>query len=149
MRTVVQRIRGGQVRVNGKVVADAGFGLLALVGFCRGDTPKVVDWLAQKLITLRVFEDSSSKINLSLKDVHGDLVVVSQFTLCATLKKGTRPSFDDALPFTEAQKLYEALLERLRSIYPPEKIFSGVFGATMEVDFVNYGPVTVIVEKVL
>ncbi len=150
MRAVVQRISKGCVRVDGEKVAEAGRGLLVLVGFCKGDTEKIVDWLAEKLISLRVFEDPlTGKMNLSLKDVKGDLILVSQFTLCATLRKGTRPSFDEALPFSEARSLYEALVRKVSEKYSAGMVSSGVFGARMEVEFVNDGPVTVLIEKVL
>jgi D-tyrosyl-tRNA(Tyr) deacylase len=139
VRAVVQRVSGAAVEVEGDELARIGPGLLVLLGVRSGDTPEEADRLAGKLERLRVFEDADGKLNLSVRDVGGEVLLVSQFTLYADTSKGNRPSFVDAAPPETAEPLYE----RVRTALGAE---GGAFGAHMHVSLVNDGPVTVLVE---
>jgi D-aminoacyl-tRNA deacylase len=139
VRALVQRVSVAAVEVEGEELARIGPGLLVLLGVRTGDTPEQADRLAGKLERLRVFEDAEGKLNLSARDVGGELLLVSQFTLYADTSKGNRPSFVDAAPPEIAQPLYE----RVRAALGAE---GGAFGAHMHVSLVNDGPVTVLVE---
>ena len=139
MRALVQRISEAAVAVDGAEVARIGLGLLVLLGVRTGDGPEQADRLAQKLLALRVFEDADGKMNLSVRDVGGELLVVSQFTLYGDARKGNRPSFVDAARPEEAEPLYE----RVRAALGAE---GGVFGARMAVSLVNDGPVTLLLD---
>ena len=139
MRALVQRVSEASVTVDGNEVARIGHGLLVLLGVRRGDGEAEADRLARKLLTLRVFEDDEGKMNLSVRDVGGDVLCVSQFTLYGDTRKGNRPSFVDAAPPEEAEPLYE----RVRSALGAE---GGVFGARMAVALTNDGPVTLLLE---
>ena len=139
MRALVQRISEAAVAVDGAEVARIGSGLLVLLGVRTGDGPEQADRLAQKLLALRVFEDADGKMNLSVRDVGGELLVVSQFTLYGDARKGNRPSFVDAARPEEAEPLYE----RVRAALGAE---GGVFGARMAVSLVNDGPVTLLLD---
>ena len=139
MRAVVQRVREAAVTVEGQEVARIGRGLLVLLGVRRGDGPDQADRIAGKIERLRVFEDGDGKMNLSIRDVDGELLVVSQFTLYGDARKGNRPSFVDAAPPEEAEPLYERLREALGAQ-------GGEFGARMQVSLVNDGPVTLLLE---
>lgn len=144
MKVVVQRVSGAEVKVDDKVVGSIGRGYLVLLGVGNGDTREDADRIAAKLINLRIFPDENDKINLSLADVDGELLVVSQFTLYADCRKGNRPNFINAAKPDEAEALYEYFLKILR-----EKVSSvecGVFGADMKVSLVNDGPFTIILE---
>ena len=139
MRALVQRVSEASVTVDGEEVARIGPGLLVLLGVRRGDDEAAADRIASKLLALRVFEDADGKMNLSVRDVDGELLVVSQFTLYGDARKGNRPSFVDAAPPEEAEPLYE----RVRAATGAE---GGVFGARMAVALVNDGPVTLLLE---
>ena len=139
MRALVQRVSEASVAVEGEEVARIGRGLLVLLGIRRGDGEAEADRIASKLLALRVFEDAEGKMNLSVRDVGAELLVVSQFTLYGDVRKGNRPSFLDAAPPEEAEPLYE----RLRAATGAE---GGVFGARMAVALVNDGPVTLLLE---
>ena len=139
MRALVQRVSEAAVAVDGAEVARIGPGLLVLLGVRRGDGPDQADRIASKLLALRVFEDAEGKMNLSLGDVGGSVLVVSQFTLYGDVRKGNRPSFVDAAPPDEAEPLYE----RVRAAVGAE---GGVFGARMAVSLVNDGPVTLVID---
>lgn len=139
MRALVQRVSRAEVRVEGSRVGAIQQGLLVLVGLQPGDGIAEIAWLRKKLATMRVFADAAGKTNLSLRDVGGGLLVVSQFTLCADLSRGTRPSFTAAMPAAEARLLWDHLLEDLREELPLE---TGSFGAHMEIDLINDGPLT-------
>ena len=139
MRALVQRVSGAAVEVEGEELARIGPGLLVLLGVRTGDTPEQADRLAGKLERLRVFEDADGKLNLSVRDVGGEVLLVSQFTLYADASKGNRPSFVDAAPPETAEPLYE----RVRAALGAE---GGAFGAHMHVSLVNDGPVTVLLE---
>ncbi len=140
MIALIQRVSEAAVRVDGEVVGAIGAGLLALVCAERGDTPAQADRLLDKLLAYRVFADEAGKMNRSLKDVAGGLLVVSQFTLAADTNSGTRPSFTPAADPATGRALYEHFVERARSLHPV--VATGRFGADMKVALVNDGPVT-------
>ena len=145
MRVVIQRVSGAEVRVDGRAIARIGRGLTLLVAIEKDDTTADLDWVANKVLQMRVFEDSSGKMNLSATDVGADILVVSQFTLAADLERGRRPGFDKAAPPKRAQRILELFVERLAD--SGLRIAAGRFGAFMEVDLVNHGPVTFILER--
>ena len=145
MRAVVQRVSSSNVTVDGDVIGNINKGLLVLLGVTHEDTSKDVDYIIDKVLNLRIFEDENEKMNLSLKDVEGELLVVSQFTLYGDCRKGRRPSFSSAARPEVATKLYEEFIEKARK----EGIVTqtGQFGAHMMVDLTNDGPVTILLES--
>jgi D-tyrosyl-tRNA(Tyr) deacylase len=145
MRIVLQRVSRARVTVDGRVTGAIGRGLLLLVGFTGGDTEETLRWMADKVVGLRVFADPGGKMNLSVDEVGGALLVVSQFTLYGDARRGRRPSFVEAAPPAVAIPLYERFLERLRATGRP--VETGEFGAMMEVELVNDGPVTLLLER--
>ncbi len=147
MKCVVQRVREASVSVDGKIVGEIGVGLMALVGITHSDTAAQAEWMAEKLVTLRVFPDDDGKMNRSVLEVGGGLLVVSQFTLYGTLKKGTRPSFVEAASPTLAEPLFNHLVQSVKSKAPNLTVGTGVFGAMMDVALINDGPVTIVVER--
>ncbi len=147
MRVVVQRVSRAEVRVAGRVTGTIGVGFLVLAGFAPGDTEATLAWMADKILGLRVFADTEGKMNLGLADVGGALLVVSQFTLYGDAHKGRRPSFVDAAPPGIAIPLYDRFLALLREKGGPVRVETGEFGAMMEVELVNDGPVTLLLEK--
>ncbi len=146
MKVVLQRVREASVDVGGKIVGRIGAGHLLLVGFTDDDGEDEVRWMAEKVVGLRVFDDADGKMNLSLEDVGGDLLVVSQFTLYGDARKGRRPSFVHAAHPDHAVPLYERFLAHLRDL-APARVEAGIFGAEMKVGLVNDGPVTLTLEK--
>ena len=146
MRVVLQRVSRAEVRVDGRVVGAVGLGHLLLVGFTEGDGPEQVEWMAEKVVGLRVFPDDDGRMNRSLADVGGELLVVSQFTVYGDVRKGRRPSFVDAARPEIAVPLYERFVDVLRS-RGVARVETGVFGAAMEVELVNDGPVTLVLER--
>lgn len=144
MRAVIQRVNGASVVVNGEVKGCVGKGLLVFVGVGRGDCHSDARYLADKIASLRVFEDEKGKMNLSLGNVGGEVLAISQFTLYGDTRKGRRPSFTWAAPPEEAKALYEAFVEALRVLGPP--VSTGVFGAHMQVRLENDGPVTLLLD---
>ena len=146
MRVVLQRIARAKVRVSGEVVGRARRGHLLLVGFTSGDDHEALKWMAEKVVGLRVFPDDEGKMNLSLEDIGGDLLVVSQFTLYGDTRKGRRPSFVNAADPSIAIPLYERFVTELRARCTGS-VETGEFGAAMEVDLVNDGPVTLVLER--
>ena len=146
MRVVLQRVSRASVTVDGDVVGAVGQGYLALIGITHSDGPDEIDWMAEKILTLRLFPDDQSKLNRSLVDVRGGVLVVSQFTLYGDARKGRRPSFVQAAPPEVAQPLYERFTERLR-LLGVEEVATGTFGAMMDVALVNDGPVTLLLER--
>ncbi|MGQ9863750.1 MAG: D-aminoacyl-tRNA deacylase [Bacteroidia bacterium] len=145
MRAVVQRVSYAEVRVEGEPVGAIEKGLLILVAIAPHDTPSHVEKLAHKLLNLRIFEDAKGKMNLSLSQIGGGMLIISQFTLYADVWQGHRPYFGGAAPPDQARALYEALISWLRQ-KTDLPIETGVFGAYMEVKCVNYGPVTLIID---
>jgi D-tyrosyl-tRNA(Tyr) deacylase len=146
MRLLVQRVSWAEVRVADRLVGRIEKGLLVLVGFGTGDTPGLLPKAAHKLVNLRVFSDEEGRMNLSLREVGGGLLVVSQFTLYGELRKGFRPSFARAAPPEQARSLYETFLEELRRQAPDIPVETGEFGAKMAVSLCNDGPVTLWLE---
>lgn len=146
MRVVLQRVSRGEVRIDGETVGRIGKGHVLLVGFAEDDGPDDVEWMADKVVGLRVFADDEGKMNLSLEDVGGELLVVSQFTLYGDTRKGRRPSFVHAAAPEVAIPLYESFVEALRA-RGVSRVETGEFGAMMQVDLVNDGPVTLLLER--
>ena len=144
MRAVVQRVSRAEVRVGGEIVGRIGRGFVVLVGAETGDTPAAADELARKIAGLRVFDDAQGKMNLALAEVGGAVLAVSQFTLAADLSRGRRPGFERALRGPEAEPLYERFVAALRAA--GAAVETGVFGASMEVELVNEGPATFLLE---
>ena len=142
MKAVIQRVLKSSVSVDGRVVGSSGKGYMILVGVTKGDTEKHADLLAKKTAALRVFEDDMGKMNLSVLDVEGDILAISQFTLCADCKKGNRPSFTPSEEPVRANELYELYCQKL-SEYGVKRVEKGVFGADMKVELINDGPVTI------
>ncbi|XPV75996.1 MAG: D-aminoacyl-tRNA deacylase [Desulfovibrio sp.] len=150
MRLVLQRVSEAKVTVEGKVTGEIEEGFLILAGFGGEDsaelpTEKVWDVILNKILDLRVFSDDQGKMNLSLRDIKGGLLIVSQFTLYATCKKGRRPSFSKAAPPQLAEALYDTFVEEMKK-RAPAKVETGIFGADMDVSLNNQGPVTIILE---
>ena len=144
MKLVVQRVDNAKVEVDGRVVGNIGKGYMVLVGIGENDTEKEADYLSRKLINLRVFEDENGKMNLNIKYVSGELLLISQFTLYADYSEGNRPSFTNAAKPEKANELYEYFCNKCSQEVHVEK---GVFGAHMMVSIKNNGPVTIVLEK--
>ena len=145
MRFVVQRVSEAAVTIDGKTVGQIRKGFLVLIGVCDSDTRETADLLVRKLLGLRIFEDAQGKTNLSLKDVGGELLLVSQFTLYANCRKGNRPSFTDAGKPDHAKALYEYIIEECRKA--GYTVQTGEFGAEMKVSLVNDGPFTILLDE--
>lgn len=145
MKTVIQRVRQADVRVNNETVGEIGYGYVLLTGFNHEDTPETVREMARKIVELRICEDENQKMNLSLKDINGEILSISQFTLYADARKGRRPSFIEAARPEMATALYDLLNEELRSY--DIKVETGIFQADMKVSLVNDGPVTIILDS--
>jgi len=145
MRIVVQRSKEASVKIDEKIVGKIDFGVVILVGFTHGDTETEIDYLIDKLIHLRIFEDENNIMNLSLLDVGGSILSISQFTLYADASKGRRPSYIKALPSNDAEKLYDLFNKKLKETNI--HVETGVFGSDMKVSLVNDGPVTILLEK--
>ena len=145
MRIVIQRAEKAKVSVDGEVVGQIGKGFMVLVGVGPEDTKQNADFLVNKMCNLRVFEDEQGKMNLSIKDVGGQVLAISQFTLYADCKKGNRPSFTGAAKPEQENELYEYFMEEIKK--QGIKVEHGIFGAHMKVDFINDGPVTILLEN--
>jgi D-tyrosyl-tRNA(Tyr) deacylase len=145
MRIVIQRVKQASVTVDNSIVGAIAQGLLLFIGITHDDTPAKIDWCINKIINMRIFSDNEDKLNLSLKEVNGSILAISQFTLYADSVKGNRPSFTSAAPPTIALPLYEYFITRLKSSGIP--IETGVFGADMQVSLTNDDPITIILEK--
>lgn len=145
MRAVVQRVTRARVTVEDRVVGEIESGLLILLGVTHDDTKEDAQYLAAKIAALRIFDDADGKMNLSVKDVGGGLLVVSQFTLYGDVRRGLRPSWSDAAPPEVAEPLYEYFVERCRKLIQP--VATGSFRAMMQVELVNDGPVTLLVDS--
>lgn len=144
MKAVIQRVSRAEVRVDGRVTGQIGRGIVVLLGVGKRDTTRDADWLLEKIVGLRIFPDADGKMNLALDDVNGGLLIVSQFTLFGDCRKGRRPSYIDAAPPETAIPLYEYFVEQARARGVP--VGTGVFQAMMDVDLVNEGPVTLVLE---
>lgn len=145
MRCVVQRVSSASVRIDGEQKGRIGPGLVVLAAVASGDTSTELGWMARKIPSLRIFNDDQGRINLSLREVGGGILLISQFTLYGDCRKGNRPSFIGSAPPDVAEKLYDRFAEFLRQEWP--EVAEGRFGAMMDVELVNSGPVTIIVEK--
>jgi D-tyrosyl-tRNA(Tyr) deacylase len=144
MKAVIQRVKEASVTVEGERIAAIGPGMLVLLGVEKGDTDAQLNYLADKLVKLRIFSDEQGKMNRSVLDMGGSMLVVSQFTLAGNCLKGNRPGFDAAMPPAEAEAMYEQFLGLLRAV-PNLDVQAGRFGADMQVGLINDGPVTFIV----
>lgn len=144
MRVVVQRSKHSKVTIDGKVNGEIDKGYVLLVGFTEGDNETIIDKMINKILTLRIFEDENEKMNLSINDIGGSILSISQFTLYANCKEGRRPSFTSALNPTDASKLYDIFNEKLKSLIHTE---TGIFGADMKVEIYNDGPVTIVLDS--
>lgn len=145
MRALLQRVKEAAVRVEGKKVGEIGHGLVVLVGVRNTDTEEEAAWMANKIAGLRIFEDDEGKMNRSVQDVNGAILVVSQFTLYGDARKGRRPSFTEAAPPKVAELLVESFTRRLRDFGLP--VATGVFGARMQLEIHNDGPVTIMLNR--
>ena len=145
MRAVSQRVKSAQVIVNDKIIGSIGFGLLVLLGISREDNCDDADYLVEKTINLRIFDDQDGKMNRSLLDVGGEMLIVSQFTLSADCRKGRRPSFTAAAEPAEAKKLYQYFIERVKE--EGITVATGEFQTLMEVGLINNGPVTILMDS--
>ncbi len=145
MRAVVQRVTRASVTVNGNVIGEIGNGLVVLLGIARDDTKVEAAYLVDKIAALRIFEDEDGKMNLSVKDVDGGLLIVSQFTLYGDVRRGLRPSWIDAAPTEVAEPLYDFFVRQARSIV--SDVATGSFRAMMQVELVNDGPVTILLDS--
>ena len=145
MRAVIQRVSEASVAIDRNIHSKIGHGLMILVGFEEADTEKSIDWLCAKIVNMRIFSDAEGKMNLSVLDTNGEILVVSQFTLHASTRKGNRPSFIRAAPPTVSVPLYEAFVKRLGEMLG-KPVAAGVFGAYMNVALVNDGPVTIVMD---
>ena len=145
MRLVIQRVLNSKVEVDNKVVGKIGKGFMVLIGIKHDDTRETADLMIKKLLNLRVFSDENDKMNLALKDVNGELLLVSQFTLYADCKKGNRPSFFNSAKPEYANELYEYIIEKCKD--REISVQTGIFGADMKVELVNDGPVTIVLDS--
>ena len=146
MRVVLQRVKNASVTVSGEMVSEIGEGLLLLVGVAKDDGEGEASWLAEKIAGLKIFNDEYGKMNLGVRDVGGEILAVSQFTLLADTRKGKRPSFIGAARPEEAERLFDHFCERLRAA-GVDRVETGRFGAVMSVALVNDGPVTIVLER--
>lgn len=146
MRAVLQRVKEAKVMVDGKAVGEIKRGILALLGVGKADTEEDAAWIADKIVNLRIFEDDEGKMNRSLLEIGGELLIVSQFTLYGDARKGRRPSFTEAAPPDLGERLYEKVVENIRTKYGL-KVETGIFGALMDVHLVNWGPVTILLDS--
>lgn len=146
MKTVIQRVSSASVTIDSKIAAEIQNGLLVLLGIEDADTQEDIDWLCQKIVNLRIFGDENDVMNLSVKDIDGEIIVVSQFTLHALTKKGNRPSYIKAAKPEIAIPLYENFVKKLENELG-KKVQTGIFGADMKVSLLNEGPVTIVIDS--
>ncbi len=145
MKALIQRVKKASVSIDGEIFSQINKGLLIFLGVEKNDSTEQADWLVAKILKLRIFEDENEKMNFSVSDINGEILVVSQFTLAGDCKKGTRPSFDNAKNPEEANKLYEYFVQELKK--SKLNIQTGMFRAMMDVSLINDGPVTFMIEK--
>lgn len=146
MRAIIQRVKKASVTIDNKIKAKIEHGILVLIGICETDNEDSIKWMVNKLINLRIFSDENQKMNLSVQDVNGSILFISNFTLYADVNRGFRPSFSAAAVPQVAEPIYDKMLELLKS-NTNIKIESGVFGAMMDIELINDGPVTIIIEN--
>jgi D-tyrosyl-tRNA(Tyr) deacylase len=146
MKAVVQRVPRASVRIDGQTVSEIGRGLLVLLGIGKGDTAADSDWMIKKLLALRIFPDDAKNMNRSVTDIAGGILVVSQFTLYGDARKGTRPSFTDAMPPADAERFYNDFIAKLRAA-TSLTVAEGKFAAMMDVELINDGPVTIVLDS--
>ena len=144
MKVVIERSLKSSVLINNKEERSINKGLVVLLGITNNDKVEDINYLVKKITNLRIFEDKNNKMNYSVKDINGDILVISQFTLYANTKKGNRPSFENSLKFEEAKKLYDTFIKKLKEEYG--NILTGEFGSDMKVSTINDGPVTIIID---
>lgn len=145
MKLLIQRVSSASVKVDNELISEIKQGLLVFIGVSQEDSSKSIEWLANKLVNLRIFEDNEGKMNLSVQDIKGEIMVISQFTLYANCEKGRRPSFIEAGEPEMANQLYEEFCEKVKEYYKePQK---GIFKTDMKISLVNNGPVTIILER--
>ena len=145
MKALIQRVKQASVNIDGENYSAIKAGILVFLGVEKCDNKENADWLAEKIVKLRIFEDEDGKMNKSISDVCGEMLIVSQFTLCGNCMKGTRPSFDNAMEPLKANELYEYFVKKVRSAGIHSE--TGKFGAMMDVELINDGPVTFMIEK--
>jgi len=145
LKAVIQRVHSASVKVNGNNISKIKYGYLILLGIADDDNEKDIDFLVNKIYNLRIFKDKKDNMNLSIQDISGEALVVSQFTLCADTRYGRRPSFINAAPADKAEIIYEKYCNKLQETGIP--VFKGKFGAMMDVELVNDGPVTIILDS--
>ena len=145
MIAVIQRCASSSVRIDNKKISEIAYGLMVLLGICIDDKEKDAEYVVKKIQTLRIFNDKNEKMNLSIRDVKGSILVVSQFTLCANIKKGSRPSFINAAPPLIGKRLYDYFISYLK--HTGAEVHTGKFGADMNVELINQGPATFIIDS--
>lgn len=145
MKIVIQRVIESSVTINGQLHSAIGSGMMILVGFQQEDSAEDIDWIIHKVLNLRIFDDEDGVMNKSIKDIDGEILIVSQFTLYASTKKGNRPSYINAAGPEIAIPLYDSFLEKMKLSFGKE-IKSGIFGADMKISLINNGPVTIIID---
>ena len=147
MRAIIQRVQHASVTVEQHITGEISRGILILLGAGHDDAESDLQYILDKTVNLRIFPDEQGKMNLSLKDIQGDLLIVSQFTLYGDARKGRRPSFTQAMPPEPAERLYQSFIEKAKSIQDLGHVSSGIFGADMKVDLLNDGPVTILLDS--
>ena len=146
MRVVVQKVKNASVKVNNQLVGEIKSGLVVLAGYESLDSMEDISWMVQKIIKMRIFDDSENRMNFSLLDVNGEILLISQFTLHASVKKGNRPSYIKAADSKKAKQMYDQTINQFETVLK-RKISTGEFGANMEVSLVNNGPVTITIDS--
>ena len=146
MRVVVQKVKNASVKVNNQLVGEINYGLMVLAGYEPSDSKEDISWMVQKIIKMRIFDDSENKLNFSLLEVNGEILLISQFTLHASLKKGNRPSYIKAADSQKAKLMYDLTISEFETVLK-RKISTGKFGANMDVSLVNNGPVTITIDS--
>lgn len=146
MRVVVQKVKNASVKVSKQVVGEIKNGLVVLAGYESSDSMEDISWIVQKIIKMRIFEDSENRLNFSVLDVNGEILLISQFTLHASVKKGNRPSYIKAADSKKAKQMYDQTINQFETVLK-RKISTGEFGANMEVSLVNNGPVTITIDS--
>ncbi len=147
MRLVIQRVKFCNVYIDSKIFSAINKGIICYVGVSKKDTLDIIEWASKKIIGLRIFENKNEKMDKSVKDIDGDIMLIPQFTLFGDVKKGQRPSFSDAAEIENSKQIYEKLVDFTKISYDKYKVQSGVFQAMMEVEYINDGPVTILIDS--